>query len=69
LIGEQRQQQDREHQDGDHEPAILRDRENGLIGLIRGLELSGFAVEHGSPIYFAHDLVRPAFARRSIKPK
>jgi hypothetical protein len=47
LVGEKRHRQEAERDQANHEPPILRDREDRLIGLVGGLELSGFAIEHG----------------------
>lgn len=47
LRGDQRNHGEREGQHGDHEEPVLQDREELLVGLVGGLVLAGFAVEHG----------------------
>jgi hypothetical protein len=47
LAGEQRHPKKRERDQDDDGPAILRDRKDRLVGVVRGLELADFAIEHG----------------------
>src|SRR5262249_24558744 len=47
LAGEQRHPEERERDQDDDRPAILRDREDRLVGVVGGLELADFAIEHG----------------------
>jgi len=47
LAGEQRHGEKAERDEGDDEPAVLRNGEDRLVGAVGGLELAGFAIEHG----------------------
>src|SRR5262249_29936832 len=49
LIRHQRHAEEGNRDDDPDEPAILRDREDRLVGRVGGLVLPDFAVEHGLP--------------------
>ncbi len=47
LVGRDGHDREGGHGQRDDEPAILRDREDRLVGGVAGLELAGLAVDHG----------------------